>query len=158
MSAEFWDKRYSGYDLVYGDAPNEFLSSVADRLPTSGHALDIGAGEGRNALFLATRGLSVLAVDQSEVAMRKAQRLAQERCLTLRTRVVDLQEFVAEPNSFDVVSSIFCHLPATLRAVVHERVSAWLKPGAYFVLEAYAPDQITRGTGGPKDPSLLAPL
>jgi hypothetical protein len=72
MSAEFWNERYSAYDFVYGVAPNEFLASMADRLPASGRALDIGAGEGRNALFLATRGLSVLAVDQSKVGIQKA--------------------------------------------------------------------------------------
>lgn len=158
MSAEFWNERYSADDFVYGDAPNEFLASMADRLPKSGRALDIGAGEGRNALFLATRGLSVLAVDQSEVGIQKAQRLAQARGLTLRTHAADLQHFDAEANSFDVVSSIFCHLPAMLRSLVHKRVSTWLKPGALFVLEAYAPDQIDRDTGGPKDPSLLASL
>ena len=119
MSAEFWDQRYSGDELAYGDAPNEFLASMADQLPTSGDALDIGAGEGRNALFLASRGLNVLAVDQSEVGMQKAQRLAQERGLTLRTQAADLQDFDAEHNSFDVISSIFVHLPAMLRAVVH---------------------------------------
>jgi len=158
MSETFWNQRYSGDDLAYGETPNEFLSIMASRFPTSGQALDIGAGEGRNALFLASRGLDVLAVDQSEVGMQKAQRLAQERGLTLRTQAMDLQEFDAEHNSMDVISSIFVHLPATLRRVLHKRVSEWLKPGGVFVLEAYAPDQIKRGTGGPKDPSLLASL
>ncbi len=158
MSNTFWNERYSGDELAYGEAPNEFLSSMAERLPTSGDALDIGAGEGRNALFLASRGLNVLAVDQSEVGMQKAQRLAGERGLALRAQAVDLQEFDAEPNSFDVVSSIFVHLPRALRAAVHKRIGTWLKPGGTFLLEAYAPDQIERGTGGPKDPSLLAPL
>jgi cyclopropane fatty-acyl-phospholipid synthase-like methyltransferase len=158
MSSTFWDQRYAGGDLAYGEAPNEFLAQMADRLPISGSALDIGAGEGRNALFLASRGLDLLAVDQSAVGMQKAQRLAQERGLTLRTRAVDLQDFDAERNSFDVISSIFVHLPATLRAAVHKRVADWLKPGGVFLLESYAPDQIERGTGGPKDPSLLAAL
>jgi SAM-dependent methyltransferase len=158
MSNTFWDQRYSGEDLAYGDAPNGFLSLVAERFSSTGQALDIGAGEGRNALFLASRGLNVLAIDQSEVGMQKAQQLARQRGLTLRTQVVDLQDFDAEHNSFDVVSSIFVHLPTKLRAAVHQRVGAWLKPGGFFVLEAYAPDQIDRGTGGPKDPSLLAPL
>jgi len=158
MSSTYWDQRYSGEDLAYGEAPNDFLSSMADQLPNFGHALDIGAGEGRNALFLASRGLNVLAVDQSEVGMQKAQRLARERGLTLRAQAVNLQDFDAEHNSFDVISSIFVHLPATLRAAVHKRVGGWLKPGGVFLLEAYAPDQIERGTGGPKDPSLLASL
>jgi hypothetical protein len=67
MSAEFWNERYSADDLVYGDAPNDFLASTADRFPATGDALDIGAGDGRNALFLASCGLNALAVDQSEV-------------------------------------------------------------------------------------------
>lgn len=158
MSSTFWNERYSGETLVYGEAPNEFLAQMADRLPATGHALDIGAGEGRNALFLASRGLDVLAVDQSEVGMQKAQRLAHARGLKLRTQAVDLRDFDAAPGSFDVVSSIFVHLPAALRAAVHARVSAWLKPGGVFLLEAYAPDQIERDTGGPKDPLMLASL
>jgi cyclopropane fatty-acyl-phospholipid synthase-like methyltransferase len=158
MSSTFWDQRYSGEDLAYGEAPNAFLAQMASRFPNKEHALDIGAGEGRNALFLASGGLDVLAIDQSEVGMHKAQRIARERGLTLRTQAVDLQDFDAEPGSFDIVSSIFVHLPAALRAAVHARVVAWLKPGGVFVLEAYAPEQIERGTGGPKDPSLLASL
>jgi len=158
MSSTFWDQRYSGDDLAYGQAPNDFLAIMADQLPNFGHALDIGAGEGRNALFLASRGLSVLAVDQSEVGMQKAQRLAEERGLRLRTQAADLQDFDAEHNSFDVISSIFVHLPTMLRAAVHKRIGAWLKPGGKFLLEAYAPDQIERDTGGPKDSLLLASL
>lgn len=158
MSSEFWNQRYSGNALAYGHAPNEFLAQMADRLPRSGRALDIGAGEGRNALFLASRGLDVLAVDQSEIGMQKAQRLAQERGLTLRTQAVDLQDFDAEAGSLDLVTSIFVHLPAALRAAVHGRILGWLKPGGLFLLEAYAPEQIERNTGGPKEPGRLASL
>jgi SAM-dependent methyltransferase len=158
MSTDFWNQRYAGEALVYGAAPNDFLREMADRLPKAGKALDIGAGEGRNALFLASLGLDVLAVDQSIVGMQKAQRLAQERGLRLRTQAIDLRDFDTEPGSLDVVSSIFVHLPADLRAGVHRRVVKWLKPGGAYVLEAYAPDQIERDTGGPKDPLLLASL
>lgn len=158
MTSTFWDERYSGDGLVYGKAPNEFLASMAGRFAKAGHALDIGAGEGRNALFLASLGLDVLAVDQSAVGMEKAKRRGEELGLKLKTRAVDLRDFDAEPGSFDVVSSIFVHLPAELRAMVHKRVGTWLKPGGVFVLEAYAPDQLRRSTGGPKDAALLAPL
>ena len=158
MSTTFWDERYSGDELVYGTAPNDFLAQQARHFPKTGHALDVGAGEGRNALFLASLGLDVLAIDQSAVGMQKAQRLARERGLSLRTQAVDLNDFRAEPNSFDVISSIFVHLPAALRAKVHQAIATWLNPGGVFVLEAYAPDQLQRNTGGPKDPLLLAPL
>lgn len=158
MTRDFWNERYGSTDCVYGDAPNEFLASLAQELPRTGDALDIGAGEGRNALFLASQGLRVLAVDQSEIGMQKAQRRARERGLSLRTQAVDLADFDAPHASLDVVTSIFVHLPAQLRAAVHARLARWLKPGGIFILEAYAPDQITRTTGGPKDPALLAPL
>lgn len=158
MTSSFWDQRYAGDDLVYGQAPNEFLAAMVDRLPKAGRALDIGAGEGRNALFLASRGLDVLAVDQSAVGMQKAQRLARERGLTLSTRAADLRDFDADPGSLDVVSSIFVHLPVDIRSRVHGLLRTWLRPGGLFLLEAYAPDQLQRSTGGPKDPLLLAPL
>lgn len=163
MSTEFWDRRYASQGLVYGESANGFLVEWMTRVqpPRRGAALDIGAGEGRNALFLASLGLEVLAVDQSVVGMEKAQRLALERGLpptALRTRAVDLRDFDAPPGSFDVVSSIFVHLPRDLRSAVHGRVASWLRPGGVFLLEAYAPGQLARGTGGPKDPALLAPL
>lgn len=158
MPNSFWDERYADEGLAYGAEPNEFLASVAERLPANGTAVDLGAGEGRNALFLAGRGLDVLAVDQSEVGVRKAQRIAGERGLRLRTQAADLADFDPGPASADVVTSIFVHLPAALRAAVHGRIRSWLRPGGVFVLEAYAPDQIGRGTGGPGDPALLASL
>lgn len=158
MQHKFWDERYSDAALVYGEAPNAFLASLASRLPPTGTALDLGAGEGRNALFLASLGLKVLAVDQSTVGMQKAQRLAADRGLRLTTQVADLRDFDAPDSSFDVISSIFVHLPAAIRQRVHSRLASWLKPGGVFILEAYAPEQLQRTTGGPKDPALLAPM
>ncbi len=158
MTTDFWNERYANSDLVYGEAPNAFVAQHADRFPKSGAALDIAAGEGRNALYLASRGLDVLAIDQSTVGLQKAERLARERGLSLRTRAVDLNDFGATPGSFDVITSTFAHVPEAIRAKVHAGVKGWLKPGGIFLLEAYAPDQIHRDTGGPKDPALLAPL
>jgi SAM-dependent methyltransferase len=158
MSKAFWDERYAGEQLVYGAEPNAFLASAAKRFPPTGRALDIGAGEGRNALYLASLGLDVLAVDQSDIGMQKASRLARDRGLALRTQAADLADFDAPPASFDIVSSIFVHLPRELRQAVHGRLRSWLRPGGIYVMEAYAPDQLRRSTGGPKDPALLAPL
>ncbi|MCA9274154.1 MAG: class I SAM-dependent methyltransferase [Phycisphaerales bacterium] len=158
MTTDFWNERYASNELVYGEAPNEFVALNANLIPNSGTALDIAAGEGRNALYLASFGLDVLAIDQSTVGLQKAERLAKERGLTLRTQAVDLNDFSAEPESFDVITSTFAHVPQAIRAKVHTGVRSWLKPGGVFLLEAYAPDQIHRDTGGPKDPALLAPL
>lgn len=158
MSTAFWNERYAADELAYGDAPNDFLAHMAAQLPKAGRGLDIGAGEGRNAIFLASLGLDVIAVDQSDVGMRKAAQLAGARGLTLRVQTADLQDFDVEPESLDVVTSIFVHLPSQLRSLVHRRVCAWLRPGGVFLLEAYAPEQIERETGGPKDPLMLASL
>ncbi len=158
MDTNFWNDRYASDELVYGDAPNDFLALMRERMPKSGHAIDIGSGQGRNALYLASLGLDVLAVDQSDVGLRTAQRLADERGFTLRTQAADLRDFDVEPGSVDVVSSIFVHLPPALRTPLHQRIQTWLRPGGVFVLEAFAPDQIARGTGGPKDPDRYAPL
>ncbi len=158
MHKDFWDERYGSEDFVYGASPNAFLVSVADRFPATGRALDIGAGEGRNALFLASRGLDVIAVDQSVIGMRKAEERARERGVRLRAIAADLRDWDGEAGSFDVISSIFVHLPREVREAVHRRVKGWLRVGGMYVVEAYAPDQIARATGGPKDSALLASL
>lgn len=114
MANTFWDERYASEQLVYGSAPNEFVAQMAQHFPARGQALDIAAGEGRNALFMASLGLDVLAIDQSEVGLAKAQRLARERGVALRTTVTDLAEFDAAPETFDVITSTFVHLPQSL--------------------------------------------
>lgn len=161
MEQAFWDNRYAA-GLVYGEAANEFLvSMVSGRAARGATALDIGAGEGRNALYLASLGYRTLAMDQSVVGMDKALKRARDRGLpdgSLRAVAADLRDFQADPESFDLISSIFVHLPQGLRANVHANVARWLKPGGRFILEAYAPEQLARNTGGPKDLALLAPL
>jgi len=67
----------------------------------------------------------------------------------------DLETFHIQPNSWDLVVSIFAHTPQELRRKLHRQVVAGLKPGGVFVLEAYTPTQIANNTGGPKDASLM---
>lgn len=149
-----WDERYSQPGFVYGTEPNEFLASVAARIPI-GPVLSLGEGEGRNAAFLASLGHRVLAVDQSEVGLAKARRLAADRGLTIETRAADLADFSIEPESWTGVVSIFCHLPRHIRVPLYASVVRGLRPGGVLVLEAYTPRQLERDTGGPKDPDML---
>lgn len=152
-----WNERFAGPGYVYGKEPNDFLKSVAGRLP-KGKALCLGEGEGRNAVFLAQAGFEVTAVDASEVGLAKAQRLAAERGVTLTTVVADLADYAIAPGAWHAVVSIWCHLPPALRAKVHAAAVEGLAPGGAFVLEAYTPKQLQHGTGGPKQVELLMTL
>ena len=143
-----WDERYSDKDYVYGKAPNTYLASVLDKIP-HGKVLCLCEGEGRNAVYLAEHGFDVTAVDASAIGLAKASRLADERDVSINTIASDLGDFVIEPNHWDAVVSIFCHVPPALRKQVHEQIVAGLKPGGVLVLEAYTPRQIEYGTGGP---------
>jgi 2-polyprenyl-3-methyl-5-hydroxy-6-metoxy-1,4-benzoquinol methylase len=143
-----WDQRYNTTDYVYGTRPNDFLADVAAQIP-KGRVLCIAEGEGRNAVYLAELGYEVIAVDVSAVGMQKAQKLALERGVSIETVVADLADFEIEENSFNAVISIFAHVPPAIRGPLHRKIVNGLKPGGMLVLEAYTPDQIAYGTGGP---------
>jgi SAM-dependent methyltransferase len=152
-----WDQRYQNEAYLYGTAPNSFLVSVAEAIPP-GPVLCLAAGEGRNAVYLAQRGHAVTAVDSSAVGLAKAQRLAQERQVTVQTVVADLADYQIATGAWQAITAIFCHLPPELRRSVHQRVVAGLAPGGLFILEAYTPRQLTLCTGGPPCAELLMTL
>lgn len=150
-----WDDRYSTETYVYGTEPNGFLVSAATWLPEGGRVLCVGEGEGRNAVWLAGRGHAVTAVDASSVGLEKARRLAAERGVTIATVHADLAHFDIGQGEWDGIVSIFCHLPPGLRADVHRRCVAGLRPGGVMLLEAYTPRQLPLGTGGPPTAELM---
>ena len=147
-----WDERYSQEGFSYGIEPNDFLVEVVGRIPM-GRVLCLAEGEGRNAVYLATRGHEVLAVDQSPVGLQKAQKLAAERGVAIETQATDLALFEFEPRRYAGIVSIWGHLPPALRRVVHGKCVDALVPGGVMVLEAYTPAQVALGTGGPPDPA-----
>jgi SAM-dependent methyltransferase len=149
-----WDERYSAEGYAYGTEANGFLMANADLLPT-GRILCLGEGEGRNAVWLAEQGYAVTAVDASEVGLQKARALAAGRGVRITTVHADLADYEIEPGVWDGIVSIFCHLPPALRAEVHRRCVAGLRPGGIMLLEAYTPDQVGRGTGGPPTAELM---
>ena len=150
-----WDERYREQALTYGAAPNDFLVEQVGAL-RPGNCLCVAEGQGRNAVWLASQGFEVTAVDQSAVGMARAQELANERGVELTTLVADLADFDFGSGRWDNVVSIFGHLPSDLRRDVHRRIVEALKPGGVFLIEAYTPAQLeTSGTGGPSEPDML---
>jgi len=148
-----WNERYSGAEYVYGTEPNSFLAEHAHLL--AGPVLSLAEGEGRNGVFLASLGLEVHGVDQSEVGLAKAQALARSRNVTIRTEVADLGVFTPAENYYGSVVSISAHLPSTIRNRLYPLVERCLKVGGIIILEAYSEAQLARDTGGPKDLDML---
>jgi SAM-dependent methyltransferase len=153
-----WDERYSGAEYVYGTEPNEFLAAEYRHIP-EGRVLCLAEGEGRNGVFLAQQGFDVTGVDASRVGLAKAQRLAAERHVTIRTEVCDLSAYDLGQGAWQGIVSIFAHLTPELRRAVLGRVAAALAPGGVFLLEAYTPAHRELGrAGGPPDITWLATL
>lgn len=154
---DMWERRYLGDGYRYGTEPNDFLRESTPLLP-NGAALCLAEGEGRNAVYLALQGYEVSSVDLSPAAVRKTLRLAEENGVTVSAVAADLSDYDIGVESFDVIVSIFAHMPAAVRSDLHRRVIHALRPGGMFLLEAYTPAQIGRGTGGPQSPELAMTL
>ena len=151
---DFWNEKFANTEYVYGTEPNDFLVSAVTKLKR-GATLSLAEGEGRNAVWLAQQGFTVSAIEQSEKGVGKTLRLALQRGVIVMAERGELETFHIQPNSWDLVVSIFAHTPQELRRKLHRQVVAGLKPGGVFVLEAYTPAQIANNTGGPKDASLM---
>jgi SAM-dependent methyltransferase len=152
-----WDDRYSDPQYVYGKEPNQFfrkeLSGIAP-----GTILLPGEGEGRNAVFAASLGWKVDAVDFSEEGRKKAEKLAKESGVEINYRVVDFANYFPEENFYDAVGIFFIHLEEELRSALFEKIIKSLKPSGKIIFECFENDQIKFSSGGPKDPSLLYSL
>lgn len=150
---KFWNERYATTEYLYGTEPNAFLVENAHVL--RGPVLSLSEGEGRNAVFLASRGLHVLGVDCSEVGLEKARSLAKARGLVIETEVADLGEYQPKERHFGSVVSISAHLPSAIRRKLYPLIEKALTPNGIVLLEAYSENQLQRNTGGPKDIDML---
>jgi SAM-dependent methyltransferase len=158
-----WDARYAAEGWAFGTEPNDFLREQAHQLrgPRDGGSslvLCLAEGQGRNAVWLAQRGHEVTAMDQSAFGLEGARQLAAERGVTITTVQADLDTFEIEPGAWDGIVSIYAHVAGDVRARAHARVDRGLAPGGVFILEAYRPEQIGRGTGGPSDDDRMVNL
>ncbi len=147
--SEFWDKRYAEPGYAYGTEPNAFLVSQRHVLKPGMRALAVADGEGRNGVWLAEQGLEVLSVDASAVGLAKAQALASQRGVKIRTEQADLTRWSWPQAAFGLVVAIFIHFLPEHRVRIHRAMLASLEPGGVLIMEAFTPRQLKYRSGGP---------
>ena len=159
MDAKDWDERYAAHDLVWSAEPNRFVAEIIGPL-TPGHAVDLAAGEGRNAIWLVEQGWVVTASDYSPVAVERMRSLAADR---LGEDVGRLTAVVADatlstpggPAAYDLALLCYLQLPAgQWRQALHSAVEA-VRPGGLVVVVGHAGRNLAEGWGGPSDRAVL---
>lgn len=147
MDSTQWDERYSTSELIWTGRANQFVERhLADLAP--GTAVDLGAGEGRNAVWLAQRGWTVTAVDFSSVGLDKARRLAAEHGVDIAVECADATTW-APDGEVDLVVLSYLQLPAAQQRTVLERSASWLAPGGTLFVIAHDRSNVEHGHGGP---------
>ncbi|TQC47539.1 class I SAM-dependent methyltransferase [Rhodococcus sp. WS4] len=157
MDAAAWDERYSQSDLVWGAPPNAVVVEQVTALPR-GRALDLACGEGRNALWLATRGWEVTGLDYSAVAVDKARRVAADAPRSVRERLDYRVADVTDSDlggEYDLVLVLYLHLAPTERLRVVNRAISALKPDGILMILGHDAVNLTQGVGGPQELEIL---
>jgi SAM-dependent methyltransferase len=154
MRREDWNRRYAGAESLWATRPNRFLVAEAEAL-APGRALDLACGEGQNAIWLASLGWEVTAVDFSDVAIEKARRRASEAGLEVSFLCADLLEFEPEESAYDLVVVLYLHFTASERHTVLPRAARALAPGGVLVVVGHDATNLGEGVGGPSDPAVL---
>jgi SAM-dependent methyltransferase len=129
-----WDKKYATKKYLFGREAIPFLQDHVDLLP-KGHVLDLAMGEGRNGVFLATKGFQVTGVDISAEGLKKAETLAAELGVPIKTVVADLESYEIPANKFDVIICTYY-----LQRELFPKIAAALKPGGIALIETYTMD------------------
>ena len=158
MTSTTWNKRYEDSKSLWSASPNIWVEQLTEDLPT-GNALDIAAGEGRNALWLAARGWNVTAVDFSTVALQRARAFAKEQlganAGALVTLEADVATWVPQARTYDLVLVAYLHLPEQQRRPVMQAAAEAVAPGGTLLVVGHDLDNLTRGHGGPQNPAVL---
>jgi tellurite methyltransferase len=139
--AQIWDARYQK-DRAYHlrRQPYALVRAFADELPARGLALEVAAGAAPAGLFLARRGLRVIALDVSEAGLRLAQERARKRSLPLSMAVMDMEDPWLPPCCFDIILNFYF-----LSRPSFERYRLALKPGGWLFFETFVQDNQRRG-------------
>ncbi len=153
FTQEFWDERYSSAPMIWSGNPNIRLVEQASGL-TPGAALDVGSGEGADAIWLASLGWRVTGVDVSTVALeRSAMRAAEAGAETagrITWKQADILTWEPTPKQFDLVSAQFMQLPGPERESLHRRLAAAVRPGGSLLVVGHHPSDMETSVRRPK--------
>ena len=159
MDANEWDEKYAASELVWSAEPNRFVAELVEPL-TPGTAVDIAAGEGRNAIWMASRGWTVVATDFSQVAVERARARA---AAVLGPDAGRLTALVGDarlpapgsPAAYDLALFSYLQVPRDdLRAALRAGVEA-VRPGGHVIVIGHAGRNLTEGYGGPSEREVL---
>ncbi len=156
--ADAWDDRYSSSELVWTLEPNRWVVEVlADVEPAGGRALDLGAGEGRNSIWLAQQGWHVEAVDFSAVGLDRARQLADAAGVgdRLVTVVDDVVDFTPAPGSFALALLCYLQLGQSERLTAVRNAARGVAAGGLLLVVAHDSSNLEQGTGGPQSADVL---
>jgi SAM-dependent methyltransferase len=149
---ESYEELYRSADALWSGRPNSQLVAEAADLPP-GTALDVGSGEGADAIWLAERGWDVLGVDFATTALARAAAHAAAAGVTDRTRWLqaDVTTWIPE-EGFDLVSAQFLHLPPDPRRAVFARLAAAVNPGGTLLIVGHDFSDVAAGANRPPEP------
>jgi SAM-dependent methyltransferase len=157
MNQEFWDERYRSSNALWSGNPNPHLVTEAAGL-VPGAALDVGCGEGADAIWLAEHGWRVTAVDFSTVALERAAAHAQKASAEVAERITwlhaDFTDWVPEVSKYDLVSAHFLHMPGDRRDALHRRLAAAVSPGGALLIVGHHPSDLQTTLPRPPVPEL----
>jgi SAM-dependent methyltransferase len=154
MDASDWNARYDTAELIWKGDPNQFLPGEVEGLPI-GTALDLACGEGRNAVWLATRGWEVTGVDFSEVGVTKARSLAADNGVSGTWITADVTTWLPPAAGFDLVILFYLQLPAAELVDALRTAVAAMAAGGTLLLVAHDLLNLSEGVGGPQDAAVL---
>ncbi|MFH2143711.1 MAG: class I SAM-dependent methyltransferase [Bacteroidota bacterium] len=137
MMIEFWDDRYSQVSYIYGESPNLFFKSfIDDEKP--GKILLPAEGEGRNAVYAATKGWEVYAFDQSAIAREKALKLAKKNNTQINYTKSDAFKFDYQKRKYSAVGILHFHIPLSYRRPFFNQIIDCLIPSGKIVIEVFS--------------------
>ena len=149
-----WDARHAAHEPIELLEVEPSLDEEVAYL-TPGRALDLGTGDGRNAVWLARQGWSVTGVDFSSVGLDRAQARARAEGVSVEWVLADLLEWRPPAVRFDLVVLFFIHVAPEDRRAIHRMAASAVAPGGTLLVVGHDRSNLVAGSGGPQNPAVL---